>query len=118
MSAALRLNELTAGAIARAIAAGECSCEDVVRACLDRIAEREPLVRAWEFIDPDLALARARALDRGARRGPLFGVPFGAKDIIDTADMPTAYGTPIHAGHRPAKDAACIALKSGALAHA
>jgi Asp-tRNA(Asn)/Glu-tRNA(Gln) amidotransferase A subunit family amidase len=117
MSAALRLNELTASAIVRAIGAGECSCEDVVRACLDRIAEREPLVRAWEFIDPDLALARARALDRGARRGPLFGVPFGAKDIIDTADMPTAYGTPIHAGHRPAKDAACIALsrKAGAL---
>ena len=117
MNAALRLNELTATAIARAVGAGECRCEDVVRACLDRIAEREPVVQAWAFIDPDRALAAARALDRDGRRGPLSGVPFGAKDIIDSADMPTSYGTPIHAGHRPAKDAACIALsrRAGAL---
>jgi len=89
----------------------------VARACLARIAEREPQVQAWQYLDPQQVIAAARMLDRGSARGPLFGVPFGAKDIIDSADMPTEYGTPIHAGHRPAKDAACIALtrKAGGL---
>src|SRR5690606_36413720 len=40
----------------------------------------------------------------------LHGVPFGVKDIIDTADLPTEYGSPIHRGHRPGRDAACVAL--------
>src|SRR5918992_5559209 len=95
----------TAVETARAIARGEATCEQVVRACLARIAEREPVVQAWHHLDPAQAIAAAQAFDRAPRRGPLFGVPFGAKDIIDSADMPTEYGTPIHAGHRPAKDA-------------
>ena len=41
--------------------------------------------------------------------GPLHGIPVGVKDIIDTADMPTAYGSPIHAGHRPSADATLVA---------
>ena len=100
----------TAAHLARAVSRGEVTCEQVVRACLARIAEREPVVQAWQFLDAEQAIAAARAADREAPRGPLHGVPFGAKDIIDSADMPTEYGTPIHAGHRPAKDAACIAL--------
>jgi Asp-tRNA(Asn)/Glu-tRNA(Gln) amidotransferase A subunit family amidase len=107
----------SAAETARAVARGEATCERVLRACLARIAEREPQVGAWQYLDPARAIAAAQALDRGPSRGPLHGVPFGAKDIIDTADMPTEYGTPIHAGHRPAKDAACIALsrRAGAL---
>jgi amidase len=104
------LNECTAIEIARLVAAGEARCEDVVRACLERIAEREPAVGAWQYLDPDYAIAQARALDRSGARGPLHGVPFGIKDIIDTHDMPTEYGSPIYAGHRPAGDAACVAL--------
>lgn len=104
------LNEWTASEIAAAVAAGTITCEAVVRACLDRIAAREPAVQAWQYLDPDQAIARARSIDRGNRRGPLAGVPFGVKDIIDTCDMPTEYGTPIHRGYRPAKDAACVAL--------
>lgn len=73
-----------------------------MRACLERIEEREGVVGAWAFIDPDLALHQARVLDAGPRRGPLHGMPVGIKDIIDTADMPTGYGSPIYAGHRPA----------------
>ena len=41
--------------------------------------------------------------------GPLRGIPVGVKDIFDTADLPTEYGSPIHAGHRPAGDSACVA---------
>jgi amidase len=111
------LNDLTATEIAARLDAGSVTCEAVARACLDRIAEREPVVHAWAHLEPDRVIADARALDRGPRRGPLHGVPFGVKDIIDTADLPTEYGSPIHKGHRPARDAACVALsrKAGGL---
>ncbi len=104
------LNRLTASEIVQAIATRRTTAEAVARACLDRIATREPQVQAWQFLDPDLVLREARALDAGGRIGPLQGVPVGMKDIIDTCDMPTEYGTPIHAGHRPRIDAACVAL--------
>jgi Asp-tRNA(Asn)/Glu-tRNA(Gln) amidotransferase A subunit family amidase len=104
------LHELTATEIVAAIGAGSATCEAVARACLDRIAAREPQVQAWHHLDADAALAQARTLDRSSRRGLLHGVPFGVKDIIDTCDMPTEYGTPIHKGHRPHRDAACVAL--------
>jgi Asp-tRNA(Asn)/Glu-tRNA(Gln) amidotransferase A subunit family amidase len=104
------LNELSALEITAAIGSGRTTCEAVTRACLERIAEREPKVQAWEFIDPELAIAQARALDTSGASGPLIGVPFGVKDIIDTFDMPTAYGSPIYAGHRPQRDAACVAM--------
>ncbi len=111
------LYKLTATEIVKAICSGETTCEAVTRACLDRIAERDRDVQAWEYIDPDQAIAAARARDRETRRGPLFGVPFNVKDIIDTSDMPTEYGSPIYAGFRPRADAACVALsrKAGAV---
>jgi amidase len=110
-------NEMTASEIASAVRGGKLTCEAVVRACLARIAGRERAVEAWQYCNPDQAIAAARANDRSARHGPLAGVPFGIKDIIDTADMPTEYGSPIYAGHRPARDAACVALsrKAGGL---
>jgi amidase len=67
-------------------------------------------VHAWAHIDPDAALVAARAADNSGKRGPLAGVPFGVKDIIDTFDMPTQWGTPIHKGRQPERDAACVAL--------
>jgi Asp-tRNA(Asn)/Glu-tRNA(Gln) amidotransferase A subunit family amidase len=94
---------------ARLIARGEASSEELVRACLERIAESDPTVRAWEHLDPEAALAQARAADRSERRSPLHGVPVGVKDIIDTRDLPTECGSPIHTGRRPAADAACVA---------
>jgi Asp-tRNA(Asn)/Glu-tRNA(Gln) amidotransferase A subunit family amidase len=112
-----RLNELTATEVARLVSAGEVTCEAVVRACLERIAQREPEVGAWHYLNPERVIARARDIDKGSRRGPLIGVPFGIKDIIDSCDMPTEYGSPIYRGHQPKNDATCIALgrKAGGL---
>ena len=90
------------------------SAEALARACLARIEERESAVGAWIHLDPDAVLAQARRLDAGPVRGPLQGLPIGVKDIIDTADMPTCYGSPAYAGHRPAMDAACVALARAA----
>ncbi len=104
------LNELSASEIAGKIAAGEATCEAVVRDCLDRIAARDKVVKAFVNLDPDHALAQARALDRGPRRGPLHGVPIGLKDTIDTFDLPTEMGSPLFRGHRPRSDASCVAL--------
>ncbi len=88
---------------------GAITAEALARACLERIAAEEPRVGAWEFLDPELALARARRIDAAGRPGPLRGLPVGVKDIIDTADMPTARGSALFAGRRPAEDAACVA---------
>ena len=111
------LHELTATEIVAAIGAGRTTCEAVACACLERIAAREHAVQAWQHLDPDAAIAAARAFDRDRRQGPLAGVPFGVKDIIDTCDMPTAWGTAIYRDRRPRRDAACVALtrKAGGL---
>jgi Asp-tRNA(Asn)/Glu-tRNA(Gln) amidotransferase A subunit family amidase len=76
-----------------------------VDAALEVIAEREPAFRAWAFLDPD----RARAEARHAPAGPLRGLTLGAKDIFDTSDQPSQYGSPIYAGYRPRADAAAVA---------
>ncbi|HZS81501.1 MAG TPA: amidase [Stellaceae bacterium] len=104
---------LSARNAAARIAAGSLSSEELTRICLDRIAEREAVVGAWIHLDPERALAEARRRDR-AGSGPLRGLPIGVKDVMDTHDMPTAYGSPIYAGHRPAADAACVALARAA----
>jgi Asp-tRNA(Asn)/Glu-tRNA(Gln) amidotransferase A subunit family amidase len=105
-----RLHLLTATQIVRRIEDGSLTSEAVTRACLDRIAEREPAVRAWSGLDAERAIDAARAFDRHGKGGPLAGVPFGVKDIIDTADAPTEWGTPIHHGRQAGRDAACVAL--------
>ena len=84
------------------------SVQELVRSCLERIREREADVRAWQSLDEDGALDEARERDREPSRTALHGVPFGVKDLIDTADLPTAYGSPIYAGHRPSADAVCV----------
>jgi Asp-tRNA(Asn)/Glu-tRNA(Gln) amidotransferase A subunit family amidase len=106
---------LTASAASRLMAKREISSEELVRSCLERVRARESTVQAWAHLDETMALAAARAADavwaagRSAQPGPLHGVPFAAKDVIDSADLPTECGSEIFSGHRPAKDAACIA---------
>jgi Asp-tRNA(Asn)/Glu-tRNA(Gln) amidotransferase A subunit family amidase len=104
------LNELSATEIVNKIAAGETTCEAVVRDCIARIAARDGVVKAWVNFDPEIALGQARALDGASARGPLHGVPIGLKDTIDTFDMPTEMGSAIYRGNRPRADAACVAL--------
>lgn len=110
----MELHRITAAALARAIRAGEITAEEAVRASLERIHQVENEVQAWAFLDPGYALEQAQRADRllrdGQGIGPLHGVPVGVKDIFDTADMPTEYGTVLHAGRRPAEDAAAVAL--------
>lgn len=103
------LHRMSACDAQAALAQRSLRAEDLVRACLERIAEREPQVQAWQCLAADAALARARALDAGAWQGPLHGLPIGVKDLIDTADLPSGYGSPIYAAHRPLADASCVA---------
>ena len=104
------LNLLSATETAEKIAAGTTTSLAIVEDCLARIAARDPDIHAWAFIDPELARRQARARDREPRRSAFHGLPIGIKDIFDTFDMPTAYGSPIYKGFRPAADTAIVGL--------
>ena len=104
-------HRLSAVEMVSRIKAGTLTAETIVQSCLDRINEREPVVRAWTHIAGAAALAAARS----ARSDTLMkGVPFGIKDIFDTADMPSGYGSPIYTGCRPSFDASAVALPRAA----
>ncbi|MDQ2961543.1 MAG: amidase [Pseudomonadota bacterium] len=109
-----RLHWLSATDAARAIREGTLSAEQLMEACLAAVQEADAQVQAWAFLDPEHALEQARARDRDRREGrpvgPLHGIPVGIKDIFDTEDMPTEDGTVLHAGRRPARDAAVVAM--------
>ncbi|RZJ25972.1 MAG: amidase [Haliea sp.] len=104
------LHQLSAWQAAALLASRELKAVDLVRACLARIDEREPELQAFVQLATDAALAHAHTLDAGPVRGLLHGLPFGVKDLFDTFDLPTAYGSPIYAGHQPLADAAAVAL--------
>lgn len=108
---------LPARTLAIQLARRELRVETLVRACLECIKAREPEVHAWAWLDAGHALAQARQLDAGTVSGALHGLPVGVKDLMDTADMPTGYGSPIYRSHRPHADAAAVAAarKAGAL---
>jgi len=90
------------------------SSEQLVEACLAHIGAVDDKIQAWAFLDPEFALAQARALDQlrleGKPIGPLHGVPIAIKDIFDTADMPTENGSVLHAGRTPSRDATAVSL--------
>ena len=93
---------------------GVVTSVEAVEACLARVREVDGQVQAWTFLDPEYALAQARAADEyrlsGQPIGALHGVPVGLKDIIDTADMPTENGSVLHAGRTPSRDASVVSL--------
>jgi len=94
------------------LGAGDCSVTGYAQALLARVDAVEPQVQAWVCLDRTHVLAQAEAADRAHARGdtdgPLFGLPVGVKDIIDTADHPTENGTVLHAGRMPRHDAAVV----------
>jgi Asp-tRNA(Asn)/Glu-tRNA(Gln) amidotransferase A subunit family amidase len=104
------LNQRGAFDLARALARREITALELVNDCLARIDVREPEIHAWAALSPQAARERARELDAGPVRGLLHGLPLGVKDLFDTADLPSTYGSPIYAGHRPAVDAVAVAL--------
>lgn len=103
------LLSLSPAELRRRLVAREVRAVDVAQASLERIAELENVIQAWQYLDPAQALQAARQLDALPVQGALHGLPLGVKDLIDTADMPTTYGSPAYAGHRPHADAACVA---------
>jgi Asp-tRNA(Asn)/Glu-tRNA(Gln) amidotransferase A subunit family amidase len=104
------LHEQTASALAPQLQRREITAEQLVLACLERIQAREGDVQAWEYLAADSALEQARQLDRRPVQGLLHGIPIAVKDLFDTSDMPTTYGSPIYASHKPIADAAAVAL--------
>ena len=104
------LESLSASQAAKALARREIKATDLLLSCLDRIGQRESIVKAWVSLGKENALSRAKALDKGATQGLLHGIPIGVKDLYDTYDLPTAYGSPIYADHYPSADAVSIAL--------
>lgn len=110
---AVDLTSLSAVDLRDRMAHGSVSAVEVVTAHLKRIAETEPTLQAWAWLDGEFALAQARALDdrrkSGAQIGPLHGLPVGVKDVIDVARVPGENGTPIDKGRVPREDAALVA---------
>lgn len=96
---------------------GQLSCSELAESCLLRIEQRDGDIRAWTHMDADRVMARAKACDDKSGGGMLRGLPIGIKDVIETVDMPTAYNSPIYAGRRTGKDAACVSIarQDGAL---
>lgn len=97
---------------------GETKPRDYMESVLEALSEREPALRAFVYLDPDLC---RKAADESAARyragrplGVLDGCPVGIKDIIETRDMPTGCGSPAFAGQQTERDAACVlALREG-----
>jgi Asp-tRNA(Asn)/Glu-tRNA(Gln) amidotransferase A subunit family amidase len=95
---------LSALTLACRIEAGELTPRAVVDMCAQAIAARENEIGAFTVLD----IESARRTADGLASKPLRGLPVGMKDIFDTVDFPTAYGSSIYAGHRPKSDAAIV----------
>jgi len=99
---------LSALDLARRIESGGLKPRGAVELCAEAIAAREAEVGAFAALDLDAARRAADAPELASL--PLRGLPVAFKDIFDTADLPTQYGSPIYAGHRPAADATAVVL--------
>ncbi|HYZ15127.1 MAG TPA: amidase [Candidatus Acidoferrum sp.] len=108
--------DIVSGSIRRmreALIAREISPVELVSEALARVRRDEPKLRAWVEVDAESALAAAREVD--VESGPLAGIPFGAKDVIDVRGFATRYGTRWMSGDPPARfDAWCVAAMRAA----
>ncbi len=96
---------LTLTEIAAQRGRGDFDATAYLEQCLARIARRDGEVQAFEHFDADAVRAQAA----GAPDGPLAGIPVGVKDLMDTFDMPTGWGSPIYRGRQSGRDAGCVA---------
>lgn len=103
-------NLLSAKQVLGALESGELRPRDVAQACLERIMERNAEINAFTSFDSRRALAAAEGLGAYDASRVLYGLPFAVKDVIDTCDYPTSYGSSIYAGHFPHRNASCVAL--------
>jgi len=99
---------LSALDLARRVEANEITPEGIVDLCAAAIDARENDVGAFTYLD--VAGAKKSAADKHLATLPLRGMPVGLKDIYDTYDMPTEYGSAAYKGHRPASDAASTSM--------
>ena len=107
------LRFLPAADLASAVARRKVSPVEALQAVLDAI-EKTKKLNAWVTVDADAALKAARAAERaamrrGARLGPLHGVPFGVKDLVITKGVRTTFGTPLYRDNVPTEDAPAVA---------
>src|SRR5262245_14974207 len=102
--------KLSALDLARRVEAGELTPEAIIDRCAAAIAAREDEVGAFAHLDLDAARRKAREDAGRLSAGPLRGLPVGMKDIYDTADMPTEYGSAAYKGNRPSGDAAAVSM--------
>ncbi len=106
----MELWQLSASNASKLMADGRLSSATYTQALLDRIAQRDSQVRAWVSIDPEHAMAQARARDREPRRSAVHGIPVGIKDVINTRDLPTQHNSPLYERHQSGEDASCVGV--------
>ena len=108
------LNQLGMVEMASYIRDGRATSLSIMEACLERIARREKQVGAFSNLNEEAALSAARRADqskqKGQLQGQLHGVPFGIKDIIDTNQFPTGWGTSFYNEFQPSRNASCVEL--------
>jgi aspartyl-tRNA(Asn)/glutamyl-tRNA(Gln) amidotransferase subunit A len=108
----VQLWELSAASAAEEMRRGRIAPRDYLNAHLDRIETTEPVVQAWEHIDPAAAIEQARALERmrpGERAGMLlFGLPMGIKDVIDVKGQSTSSDFAPYRNRAVASDAGIV----------
>ena len=98
-----------------ALNTGDASLPEIVTSFYQRIATREPLVQAWQYlIDEEDYLAEYESNKAFYQASPLKGLPFAVKDVIDTAGIPTSMGSAIHAERIPSMDASCVTAMKAA----
>jgi Asp-tRNA(Asn)/Glu-tRNA(Gln) amidotransferase A subunit family amidase len=106
--------QMTAAEASALILGRKMSAEELIRSCLARVAARDADVKAWTWLDPDRAIRKAKELDKvlihAGPKSRLHGIPFGVKDMIDTAEMPTTNNSPIYADNQPALDAQLVRI--------
>ncbi|KAF2115158.1 amidase signature domain-containing protein [Lophiotrema nucula] len=112
MPVAKPLYALDAVQVLDLIKANAITVEEYAEALLNRVRDRNSTVKAWAYIDADFVLRQARVLDEipHDQRGPLHGVAIGIKDVMNTKDMPTQFGSELYKGHQSCSDSAAVGI--------